>query len=134
MLAMRNASLSGMRHCVLVAVAILLQVAHLSAAPAPAFGWTIHYQPTRIVNGSPVIFRVTTLKPVSHLTGDWLGHELAFSFDPRTKTWFALAGASLETKPGSYPIQLHAENAAGQAVSFEKGIPVARQRYPRVLL
>ena len=131
---MRNASLSGMRHCVLVAVAILLQVAHLSAAPALAFGWIIHYQPTRIVNGSPVIFRVTTLKPVSHLTGDWLGHELAFSFDPRTKTWFALAGASLETKPGSYPIQLHAENATGQAVSFEKGIPVARQRYPRVLL
>jgi len=131
---MRNASLSGMRHCVLVAVAILLQVAHLSAAPAPAFGWIIHYQPTRIVNGSPVIFRVTTLKPVSHLTGDWLGHELAFSYDPRTKTWFALAGASLETKPGSYPIQLHAENATGQAVSFEKGIPVARQRYPRVLL
>lgn len=135
MFARQNASLSGMRHCLLVAAAILLHSVHSSAAvPAPASDWTIHYQPTRIVNGSPVIFRVTTLKPVSHLAGNWLGHELAFSFDQRTKTWFALAGASLETKPGSYPIQLHAENAAGQAISFEKGIPVARQRYPRVLL
>jgi murein DD-endopeptidase MepM/ murein hydrolase activator NlpD len=71
---------------------------------------------------------------VTHLTGNWLGHELAFSFDPRTKTWFALAGASLETKPGSYPIQLHADNIDGRAISVEKGIAVQRQRYPRVLL
>lgn len=123
-----------MRHCFffLVAAAVLLQAAHSFAAPAA--GWTLHYQPTRIVNGSPVVFRVTTPKPVSNLAGNWLGHQLAFSFDRRTKTWYALAGASLETKTGSYPIQLHAETAAGQAISFEKGIAVRRQRYPRVLL
>jgi murein DD-endopeptidase MepM/ murein hydrolase activator NlpD len=133
MFALRDASLSRMRYCLLVAAAILLQPAHLSAA-TPAAGWTIHHQPMRIVNGSPVLFRVGTLKPVTHLTGNWLGHELAFSFDPRTKTWFALAGASLETKPGSYPIQLHADNIDGRAISVEKGIAVQRQRYPRVLL
>lgn len=121
-----------MRLCLLVAAAILLPPAHLSAAPAA--GWTIQYQPIRIVNGSPVVFRVTTSQPVRNLAGNWLGRQIDFSFDPRTKTWFALAGASLETKPGSYPLELHAETAAGQALSFEKKIPVQHQRYPRVLL
>ena len=53
---------------------------------------------------------------------------------PADKTWFALAGASHETKAGAYPIQLHAETAAGQAISFEKKIAVQHQRYPRVIL
>ena len=71
--------------------------------------------PLRIVNGSPVVIRVTTPKPVTTLAGKWLGHELAFSFDRRTKTWVALAGASLETKPGSYPLELRAETSNGRA-------------------
>ncbi len=121
-----------MRYCLLVVTGILLQVAHASAAPVA--GWAIHCQPTRIVNGSPVVFRVNTLKPVRSLTGNWLGHEFAFTFDRQAKAWFAIAGASLETKPGSYPIRLHAESAAGQPISFEKGIPVQVRRYPRVLL
>jgi murein DD-endopeptidase MepM/ murein hydrolase activator NlpD len=81
-----------------------------------------------------VLFRVTTPKPVRALSGNWLGHEIVFSFDASSKTWFALAGASLETKPGAYSIQLHAETTAGEGISFEKKIRVERQRYPRVLL
>jgi murein DD-endopeptidase MepM/ murein hydrolase activator NlpD len=81
-----------------------------------------------------VLFRVTTPKPVRALSGNWLGHEIAFSFDASHKSWFALAGASLETKPGAYPIQLHGETAAGQTISFEKKIRVERQRYSRVQL
>lgn len=121
-----------MRYRLLVAAVMLLQVAQSSAAPVA--GWTVHFQPSRIVNGAPVFFRVTTLKPVSALEGNWLGHKFAFSFDPHTRTWFALVGASFETKAGSYPIQLRAETAAGQPISFEKEIPVQRRRYPRVLL
>ncbi|MGA9355939.1 MAG: M23 family metallopeptidase [Terriglobales bacterium] len=101
---------------------------------APTTDWTLHYLPARIVNGSPVVVRVTTPKPVSEVTGTWLGHALAFSFDQRTKTWIALAGASLETKPGSYPINLQAKTSAGQPISFTKQIPVQRQSYPRVVL
>ncbi|MGD0600159.1 MAG: M23 family metallopeptidase, partial [Terriglobales bacterium] len=100
--------------------------------------WIVGNQPTRLVNGTPVLFRVTTPTPVRTLSGNWLGHEIAFSFDASHKSWFALAGISLETKPGAYPIQLHAETSSGQsageAISFEKEIRVERQRYPRVLL
>ena len=130
-----------MRRWLSIAVFLIFQVAQLSAAPGETTkgspvpeGWTLRYQPARIVNGSPVIFRVSTVKHLEKLEGEWLGRKFAFSFDAHTKTWFALAGASLETKAGSYPIQLHGETTAGQPVSFEKEVSVARQRYPRVLL
>jgi murein DD-endopeptidase MepM/ murein hydrolase activator NlpD len=113
--------------CVLLALAA-------NSSTAAAGHWTVFSQPTRIVNGSPVLFRVTTPKPVRALSGNWLGHEIAFSFDETSKTWFALAGASQETKPGAYRLELDAETTAGQAISFEKKIRVEHQRYPRVLL
>ncbi|MGO9575911.1 MAG: M23 family metallopeptidase [Terriglobales bacterium] len=116
----------------LVAFALLSLAANLSAATAAH--WIVGNQPTRLVNGTPVLFRVTTPTPVRTLSGNWLGHEIAFSFDASHKSWFALAGISLETKRGAYPIQLHAETFAGEAISFEKEIRVERQRYPRVLL
>ncbi len=95
-------------------------------------------QPARLVNGSPVLFRVTPPKPLRGLSGNWLGHEIEFNFDATHKSWFALAGVSLETKPGTYPLQLHAETFSGQSapetLSFEKPIRVERQRYPRAVL
>jgi len=120
------------RSFAVLALVALLPSSHASAAAAA--GWSLRYQPVRVVNGSPVVFRVSTPKPVRALSGTWLGHELNFSFDPRQKTWYALAGASLETKPGTYPLQLHAETSVGPAISYEKRIPVQRQRYPRVVL
>lgn len=129
---------------IVVALVLLSLAASLSAATANSTvgNWTVRHQPARLVNGTPVLFRVTTPKPVRALSGEWLGHEIVFSFDASHKSWFALAGASLETKPGAYPIQLHGETLAGQsvgspdgqAISFEKKIRVERQRYPRVQL
>ena len=116
----------------LTALVLFFLAANVSAAPAAH--WIVTGQPTRLVNGSPVLFRVTTPMPVRALSGNWLGHELTFNFDANAKSWFALAGASLETKPGAYPLQLHAETLAGQSISFEKKIRVERQRYPQVLL
>jgi murein DD-endopeptidase MepM/ murein hydrolase activator NlpD len=119
-------------------VALTASLSAASAAPSTVNHWTVISQPVRLVNGSPVLFRVTTPHRVHTLSGNWLGHEIAFSFDPASKTWFALAGVSQETKPGVYSLALNAENlpaAANDAsISFEKKIRVERQRYPRVLL
>ncbi|MGD0470381.1 MAG: M23 family metallopeptidase [Terriglobales bacterium] len=124
-------------HSVAFIVLVLLALA-ANLSGATAAHWTVSIQPARLVNGTPVLFRVTTPKPARALSGNWLGHEITFSFDASHKSWFALAGASLETKPGTYPIELHAETSYGQsdrqAISFEKKIRVERQRYPRMLL
>jgi murein DD-endopeptidase MepM/ murein hydrolase activator NlpD len=117
---------------VLIACLLLTLAANSSATTAAH--WTVVNQPARLVNGSPVLFRVTTPAPVRTLSGTWLGHEIAFDFDASHKSWFALAGAGQEIKPGAYSLKLHGETAAGQAISFEKEIRVGRQRYPRVLV
>ena len=121
----------------LIAFTLLSMAANVSGATSAhstAARWTVVIRPARLVNGTPVLFRVTTQKPVRTLSGNWLGHEIAFSFDASRKSWFALAGVSLETKPGAYPIQLHGETFVGQSISFEKKIRVERRRYPRVQL
>src|SRR5258708_1249691 len=69
---------------------------HSTAAP-----WTVVNQPARVVNGMPVLFRVTTPRPVRALSGNWLGHEIAFSLDATPKSWFPLAGPSLQTNPAA---------------------------------
>ena len=115
--------------CPIVAAVLLLAAASFAEIPGR---WTLRYQPTRIVNGAPVLFRVTTPQSMRTLSGKWLEHEISFTFDATQKKWFGLAGSSQETKPGTYPIELHAETKSGQAITYKQGIRVLRQRYPKV--
>lgn len=119
-------------HAGTIAALILLALAENSLAASAR--WTVAIEPARIVNGSPVLFRVTVPKPARALSAKWLGHDVTFNFDAGSKSWFALAGVSQETKPGSYPLELHGETSAGPAISFEKKVKVALQRYPRIPL
>jgi murein DD-endopeptidase MepM/ murein hydrolase activator NlpD len=134
---MRNSRVDSIALIVL-AFALTAGLSAAAAAPSTVNHWTVISQPVRLVNGSPVLFRVTTPHRVRALSGSWLGHEISFSFDPASKMWFALAGVSQETKPGVYSLELNAENLSGASseasISFEKKIRVERQRYPRVLL
>ncbi|MFZ0278429.1 MAG: M23 family metallopeptidase [Candidatus Sulfotelmatobacter sp.] len=106
-----------------------------SVLPAGAATWTVHAQPTRLVNGGPVLFQVKSPARLESLSGTWLGHELSFSLDPASKTWFALAGVSLETVPGTYPIELVGLTASGKMpgrkISFTHTFAVARGKYPK---
>jgi murein DD-endopeptidase MepM/ murein hydrolase activator NlpD len=114
-----------------IAAVLLLAAASFAQTPVR---WTLRYQPTRIVNGAPVLFRVTTPQSLRTLSGKWLEHEISFTFDATQKKWFGLAGSSQETNPGTYPIELHAETKSGQAITYKQGIRVLRQRYPKVMV
>lgn len=110
----------------------------LSAGPTSAYAatWSVRAQPTRLVNGSPVLFQVKSPVRLEALKGTWIGHEFSFSLDKKTKTWFALAGVSMETAPGSYALELSGETAAGktppQQLSFARNFAVARGKYPKI--
>ena len=112
------------------------------SSPLPAKStsgnWVVENEPRQLVNGSPVFFRVKAPKGVRALSGKWLGHEVAFSSETSRRYWFALAGVSQETKPGTYKLELRGETgsatASGAPIIFEKEVRVERQRYPRVLL
>jgi len=101
--------------------------------PVYAAMWTVRSQPARLVNGAPVLFQVKTTAKLDSLTGAWLGHHLEFSFDNFTKTWFALAGVSIETAPGNYPLELTGARPANKtSVTFTRQFAVARATYPKI--
>jgi murein DD-endopeptidase MepM/ murein hydrolase activator NlpD len=115
---------------------LLLWLLFSSAPPARAANWTIHTQPTRLVNGGPVLFQVQPPARLESLHGTWLGHEVSFSFDAASKTWFALAGVSLETAPGTYSLELtgetEGEKALGKKISFSRELSVTLDKYPKI--
>jgi len=106
--------------------------------PASAATWAVHAQPTRLVNGAPVLFQVKPPAKLTSLTGKWLGHQLTFSYNTATRTWFALAGVSFETMPGKYTLELSAVRAANKSpqtsgdTTFTRTFIVARAQYPQI--
>jgi len=101
--------------------------------PASAAPWSVSAKPTRLVNGAPVLFQVKPPAKLESLSGTWLGHQLTFSFDASTKTWFTLAGINLDTTPGAYPLELAAAPAAGKTrLTFARKFAVADAKYPKI--
>jgi murein DD-endopeptidase MepM/ murein hydrolase activator NlpD len=101
--------------------------------PASASTWAIHTQPSRLVNGGPFLIQITPPAKLASLAGTWFNHQLTFSYDAATKTWFALAGVSFETTPGSYSLELTGERAANNAtLTFSRKLPVASAKYPKI--
>jgi murein DD-endopeptidase MepM/ murein hydrolase activator NlpD len=102
-------------------------------SPALAATWTVTAQPKRLVNGAPLLFQVRAPFKLDSLSGIWLGHQIAFSYDRSAKTWFALAGVSIETSPGSYPLELTGNRAAPKPpLTFSRRFSVARAKYPQI--
>jgi murein DD-endopeptidase MepM/ murein hydrolase activator NlpD len=95
--------------------------------------WMVRLSPTKIVNGEPVLLEVTPPAALQSLTGTWLGHELVFD-RAEGKSWFVLAGVSLETKRGAYPIQLEGVTANGGRIQFAQNVTVSTEKYPTVQL
>lgn len=108
----------------------------LLAVALPGFAattWTVRAQPAKLLNGAPVLFQVKAPARLEALTATWLGHQIAFSFNPTTKTWFALAGVSIETTPGQYAIELKGERGGRKSpLTFVRKFAVGRASYPRI--
>jgi len=100
---------------------------------ASAATWTVRAQPARLFNGAPVLFQVKAPAKLDSLSGVWLGHQLTFSYDAATRTWFALAGVSLETGPGKYTLELTGTRTADKPpLIFTRQFTVARATYPKI--
>jgi len=124
------------RFCTRIALLVVVFASFISGPLASAANWTVRAQPTRLVNGAPVLFQIKPPQRLGSLNGTWLGHEVSFSFDAKSKMWFALAGVSLETAPGTYPLELTGETQAGKApstkISFSRKFTVAPGKYPKI--
>jgi murein DD-endopeptidase MepM/ murein hydrolase activator NlpD len=108
----------------------------LTARSASAASWSVKAQPAKLVNGTPVLFEVNPGVRLKSLSATWLGHQIFFSYDAHKKIWFALAGVSLETTPGSYPLELTGETLPGkhdsEKITFSRMLAVGRGKYPKI--
>src|SRR5207245_6914561 len=95
-------------------------------------GWAIQWQPASLVNGAPVVFQVAPPARLSGLSAKWMQHDLSLTYDPATHAWYGIAGISLETRPGTYPLDLKGITSKGNEISFLRRVAVGRGKYPSV--
>lgn len=117
----------GMRQALGLAVVACLVLPAFAATP-----WTVQTQPAKLVNGAPVLFRVKPPAKLENLTGTWFGHQLSFSFDSHSKSWFALGGVSFDTKPGKYTLTLSGETTRKSSATFARAFTVRQAVYPKI--
>lgn len=76
---------------------------------SPAHGIkNVFWQPNELQQGSVAFITVELDRVPRRVTGKWLGKDLAFFKSDNPKIWYALAGADLETQPGTYDLTLTA--------------------------
>ena len=133
-------SSSAVYRCCLPLAFAILAAPHLAVAgSAPAttkvaavHSWVVRRQPAELVNGAPVVIEVAPPVQLTALSGEWLGHEVWFSYDKAAKAWYGIAGVSLETRPGIYPLELKGTTARSAAVQFSQKITVRAAKYPSI--
>jgi murein DD-endopeptidase MepM/ murein hydrolase activator NlpD len=94
--------------------------------------WSLQWQPPQLVNGAPVVFQVKPSARLSGLSGRWLEHNVFFSYDATSKTWYGVAGVSLETHPGIYDVELKGTTLRGSEISFSRRITIRPAKYPSI--
>ena len=84
----------------------------------------VFWQPNDLVQGSPAFFTVEFVRPARRVTGTWIGKSMSFCHGKDSRIWYALAGADLETQPGSYELVISATLANGRVAHSTKKIDV----------
>lgn len=101
---------------------------------APAQGstqkWMAQWEPTKPVNGSPVLFRVTAPLQLTELNGNFLGQEFSFRSSSACHCWYGFAGVSLATKPGAYTLRLEGKGAGEKDAAMSYLVAVGVAHYP----
>jgi murein DD-endopeptidase MepM/ murein hydrolase activator NlpD len=101
-------------------------------APAQVQGqkWSAQWEPVKLVNGSPVLFRVTAPKQLTALTGNFLGQDLSFRLSQSCHCWYAFAGVNLATKPGRYTLSVQGTGQGEKKAGMSYAVAIAAAHYP----
>jgi murein DD-endopeptidase MepM/ murein hydrolase activator NlpD len=100
----------------------------------PRQGWSAQWEPVKLVNGSPVLFRVTAPGKLTEMKGNFLGQDLSFRSSLSCHCWYAFAGVSLETKPGTYTLHVEGKGSGQQTSAMSYTVAVAAAPYPATTL
>lgn len=109
---------------------LLLASAGISASEPRPGGWSAQWEPTKPVNGSPVLFRVTAPANFKQLRGSFLGQELEFRSSLACHCWYAIAGVSLAAKPGTYTLRVEGKSTGEKQITMSYLVAVGAAHYP----
>ncbi len=126
---MRNASAILLFLACLLSLISSREARLFPSADAFPSAYPVSWEPAQLVNGSPCLFRVSPPEALQSLTGNWLGHQVWFNFDPASGTWYGVAGVSLDTAPGSYQLALEGVTLSGKKAAFNHIIAVKKAAY-----
>ncbi|MGZ4846076.1 MAG: M23 family metallopeptidase [Candidatus Angelobacter sp.] len=113
---------------------LLLAAISVSASAAPTRKWMAQWEPIKLVNGSPVLFRVTPPLQLSDLRGNFLGQEFSFRSSKTCHCWYAFAGVSLATKPGTYTLRVEGKGPGEKEAAMSYAVAVTEAHYPSSIL
>ena len=111
---------------------VLFGLAQISLAATPDLRKSISWQPSKLVQGSPVLFQVPAARAVQSVRGSWLGHEVTFFQEGSKTSWYGLGGVSLETSPGNYELKVTETLNSGKTVEVRRQIKISRGIYPKI--
>lgn len=116
----------------LIGIFVWLPIGDLreSSAKTKPAKFLLTVEPAQPVNGSPVLFRVQVDQALKSLTGNWLGHRVAFNFDLSNGEWYGLAGVELATKAGRHALQLDGALTSGGRTNSREFVTVRKASYP----
>jgi murein DD-endopeptidase MepM/ murein hydrolase activator NlpD len=113
---------------------LLLGFLHPAINALAAEPWRIATEPSHLVNGSPVLFRVTAPAQVTALHGTWSDRKLIFRFAGACNCWYAIAGVNLNAQPGKYPLRLEGTGKDHASTTFTYDLAVTEKLYPTTAL
>jgi murein DD-endopeptidase MepM/ murein hydrolase activator NlpD len=101
-----------------------------ASAQVSTHKWSAQWEPMKLVNGSPVLFRVSAPLQLSELQGNFLGQEFSFRPSKDCHCWYAFAGVSLATKPGTYTLRVEGKSTGGKETAMSYLVRVSAAHYP----
>ena len=99
-----------------------------SQSPKPGIK-DVFWQPNEVQQGSVAFIPVELERVPLRVTGKWIGKDLAFFKSDNPKIWYALAGADLETQPGTYDLTLTAVMVGGKFIHSLKKVNISEAKF-----
>lgn len=112
---------SGRAYCAAAVALLTVTLFPLAAVAKSARAIQVEWQPAKPLTGSACLLKVTAPAKLEALRGTWLDHEIQFDSIDGGRTWVALAGVSLATKPGKYALDLEGKEVPAPSQKARQG-------------
>jgi murein DD-endopeptidase MepM/ murein hydrolase activator NlpD len=89
----------------------------------------VFWQPNELQQGSVAFITVELERVPRRVTGKWIGKDLAFFKSDSPKIWYALAGADLETQPGTYDLAVSAVMVGGRVIHSVRKVDIGAANF-----